>query len=247
MVELSVNVNKIATLRNARGGERPSVVAFAQAAIDAGAYGITVHPRPDERHIRARDVFDLVPVVRQAGVELNIEGYPDRRYVEIIREARPDQATLVPDPPDVLTSNAGWDAAGQRKFLGEIIAELQSFGARVSLFMETALEPLEAARDAGADRVELYTGPYAEACAAGRGDESYALYEAAARRATELGLGLNAGHDLDLENLPRFRHLPGLQEVSIGHALTCDALEMGWDRAVRSYLAVLAGEPLPKS
>lgn len=241
MIELSVNVNKIATLRNARGGERPSVVEFARTAIEAGAYGITVHPRPDERHIRAADVFELVPLVRQEGVELNIEGYPDRRYLEIVREARPDQATLVPDPPEVLTSNAGWDAARHRALLGDVIAELKAYGARVSLFMETALEPLEAARDAGADRVELYTGPYAEAFAAGRGEAAYALYARAAERAHELGLGLNAGHDLDLDNLVLFRRLPHLEEVSIGHALTCDALEMGWREAVRRYLAVLAG------
>lgn len=241
MIELSVNVNKIATLRNARGGDRPSVTTFARAAIEAGAYGITVHPRPDERHIRRSDVFDLLPVVREAGVELNIEGYPDARYLEIVRAARPDQATLVPDPPDVLTSNAGWDPLDQHTFLVDAVAAIHDWGPRVSLFMETDLTLIDAARETGADRIELYTGPFAAAFEAGQGHESYALYERAALHAASLGLGLNAGHDLDLHNLRLFRRLPGLQEVSIGHALTCDALEVGWTPAVRRYLEVLAG------
>ena len=241
MIELSVNVNKIATLRNARGGDRPSVTAFARAAIEAGAYGITVHPRPDERHIRARDVFELLPLVREAGVELNIEGYPDPRYLELVRETRPDQATLVPDPPNVLTSDAGWDPEQQHAFLVDVVATIHDWGPRVSLFMETDLGAIDAARETGADRIELYTGPFAEHFQAGRGPESYAVYEQAARHATDLGLGLNAGHDLDLHNLRLFRRLPGLQEVSIGHALTCDALEVGWTPAIRRYLEVLAG------
>lgn len=237
MIQLSVNVNKIATLRNARGGSEPSVVEFAREAIAAGAHGITVHPRPDERHIRRQDVFDLLPVV--APVEFNIEGYPDDRFLDIVRQVRPEQATLVPDPPDVLTSNAGWDPAAHRSFLRDVIAQLQSWGARVSLFMETDLARLDAAADTGTDRIELYTGPYAEAFAAGQGEASYAEYERAARHAVGLGLGINAGHDLNLANLARMRDLPGLTEVSIGHALVCDALRLGWRPAVAEYLRVL--------
>jgi pyridoxine 5-phosphate synthase len=237
MIALSVNVNKIATLRNARGGHRPSVPAFARAALAAGADGITVHPRPDERHIRTHDVFDLLEVLEDApeGTEYNIEGYPDARYLGLIRDARPHQATLVPDPPEVLTSNAGWDAVTHRDRLRDLIAALHEHGARVSIFMETDLAQIDAAAETGTDRIELYTGPYAEAFLAGRGEGSFAEYARAARHAQSVGLGLNAGHDLDLDNLPLFRALPGLQEVSIGHALTCDALEHGWQRTVRAY------------
>jgi pyridoxine 5-phosphate synthase len=236
MINLSINVNKIATLRNSRGGERPAVVPFALAAIRLGVQGITVHPRPDERHITRADVFDLRPHV--AGVEYNIEGYPDARYLGIIREARPDQATLVPDGPGVLTSCAGWDAAANLPFLRDTIAELQSSGARVSLFLEPDNRQLDAAKAAGADRIEFYTEPYATAFKAGRGHESFEVFAAAARRAMELGLGINAGHDLDLDNMVLFRELPGLLEVSIGHAVVCDALEMGWEESIRRYLAV---------
>ncbi len=239
MICLSVNVNKIATLRNARGGQRPSVTAFARAAIEAGAHGITVHPRPDERHIRYQDALDLVEVVAEGGVEYNIEGYPDRRYLDLVHRVRPTQATLVPDPPDVLTSNAGWDAAAHQEFLRDVVAELHESGARVSLFLETELPKVDAAAATGADRIELYTGPYAEAHAAGDAEAAYAEYARAARHALDCGLGLNAGHDLDLDNLIRFRDLPGLQEVSIGHALTCDALERGWRATVEAYLRVL--------
>ena len=165
MIALSVNVNKIATLRNARGGIRPSVPTFARAALEAGAHGITVHPRPDERHIRTDDVFALVEVLAEAqeGIEYNIEGYPDERFLGLIREVRPHQATLVPDPPDVLTSNAGWDAQTHRERLRELIDELHGYGARVSLFLETDLAQIDAVAETGADRIELYTGPYAEA------------------------------------------------------------------------------------
>ncbi len=237
MIALSVNVNKIATLRNARGGSEPSVTAFARAAIEAGADGITVHPRPDERHIRRADVFELQEVI--GGVEFNIEGYPDRRFLEIVREARPDQATLVPDPPDVLTSNAGWDARGHRDFLREVIAELHGYGARVSIFMETDLAQIEAAKETGTDRIELYTGPYAEAFDRGDGLAAYQPYAAAAEAAVTLGLGVNAGHDLNQRNLSLFRQLPGLAEVSIGHAITCDALVDGFKPTIRNYRLAL--------
>lgn len=237
MAKLSINVNKIATLRNSRGGRRPEVLRFALMAIEAGAHGITVHPRPDERHIRWTDVFELRGAVRS--VEFNIEGYPDARYREIVAEAKPEQATLVPDPPEVLTSCAGWDARAHAGFLRDTIAELKASGARVSLFMETDLAQLDAAKEAGADRIEFYTEPYARAFEEGRGRESFEEFARAARHAQSLGLGINAGHDLDLANLPLFAGLPGLLEVSIGHAVVCDALEMGWTEAIRRYLAAL--------
>ncbi|MCB2155071.1 pyridoxine 5'-phosphate synthase [bacterium] len=237
MIKLSVNVNKIATLRNSRGGTVPSVTRFAQMAIDAGAHGITVHPRPDERHIRRTDVTDLRPLCK--AVEFNIEGYPDERYCQIIEETRPDQATLVPDPPGVLTSNAGWKAREHQAFLRDTIARLKGVGARVSVFMETNLAEIDAAREAGADRIEFYTGPFAEEFAAGRGKASYQEFATAAQHAVDIGLGINAGHDLDLENLVLMRNLPGLAEVSIGHALVRDALLMGWQKTIGEYLRVL--------
>ncbi len=243
MTKLSVNVNKIATLRNARGGASPSVVGFASAAIAAGAQGITVHPRPDERHIRRTDVFDLREIVR--GVEFNIEGYPDERYMEIVREAKPDQATLVPDPPGALTSDAGWDCIAHADRLKDIVAELKSYGVRVSVFLEHDPAQVEAARETGTDRIEFYTEPFARAFEEGCGGESYRLFEKAAIRANEAGLGINAGHDLNLPNMELMRDLPGLLEVSIGHALVVDALWMGWDRAVKAYLDVLAGGKAP--
>lgn len=237
MIYLSVNVNKIATLRNARGGAEPSVAAFALAALEAGADGITVHPRPDERHITRQDVFDLVPVVE--GVEYNIEGYPDERYQEIVAQVKPAQATLVPDPPDVITSNAGWKVSENLPFLQDAVGRLQESGARVSLFMETDPDEIARVPETGAQRIELYTGPYAEAYARGDGAASFQEYTRAAEAALEAGLGLNAGHDLNRENLSLFRDLPGLQEVSIGHAITCDALVMGWKATIRAYLEVL--------
>ena len=237
MIKLSVNINKIATLRNSRGGNIPSVTRFAELAIEAGVHGITVHPRPDERHIRRQDVFDLRPIVK--GVEFNIEGYPDERYCGIVGDTRPDQATLVPDPPGVLTSNAGWDARKHRDFLRDTIARLKAKGARVSLFMETDLAQIDAAKEAGADRIEFYTGPFAEEFDAGRGEKSFEEFARAARHAKSIGLGINAGHDLNLSNLVLMRGLPGLMEVSIGHALVRDALLMGWQKTVREYLRAL--------
>lgn len=239
MIKLSVNVNKIATLRNSRGGAQPSVVEFARAAIRAGAHGITVHPRPDERHIRRHDVFDLRPVARD--VEFNIEGYPDARFMEIVREARPEQATLVPDPPGAITSNAGWDCERNAAQLRDIVAELKSHGVRVSVFLAHDVRQVEAAAAVGTDRIEFYTEPFAVDFACGRGRESFAEFAAAAERALQVGLGINAGHDLNLANMELMRELPGLLEVSIGHALVVDALWMGWDRAVKAYLEVIGG------
>jgi pyridoxine 5-phosphate synthase len=239
LVRLSVNVNKVATLRNARGGERPSVRRAAEVAIAAGCRGITVHPRPDERHIRRADVLDLASWLP---VELNIEGYPGAEWLELVERVRPAQATLVPDPPNVLTSNAGWRfAAVDRPWLAGIVARLRAAGCRVSLFVDPDPREVEGAKGVGADRVELYTEAYARAFPTPSRDEVFAGYRAAAERAVELGLGLNAGHDLDLDNLPFLvKNLPGLAEVSIGHALISDALFRGLDATVRAYLAALA-------
>jgi pyridoxine 5-phosphate synthase len=241
MTTLSVNVNKIATLRNSRGGTEPSPERFAEAAIKAGAHGITIHPRPDERHIRRSDVMPL-RALATGSIEFNIEGYPDRRYLEIVREAKPHQATLVPDPPHALTSCAGWNVFEHAAFLRDKVAELHDYGCRVSLFLEPDQAMVEAAAETGTDRIEFYTEMFATAHAAGKGQESFAEYAAAARHAVDVGLGINAGHDLSLKNLPMIRELPGLLEVSIGHALVQDALWMGWERAIKSYLHVLSSK-----
>jgi len=238
MIRLSVNVNKAATLRNARGGAVPDVVRVARTCIEAGCHGITVHPRPDERHIRAADVDALAAMLT---VEFNIEGYPSPRFLDLVCRVRPTQCTLVPDAPDVLTSNAGWRLDGDTAWLAEVIERLHGAGTRVSLFMDPDLAGMTRARAVGADRVELYTEPYARAFHTPRRAEVFARYRAAAEAAVAAGLGVNAGHDLDLDNLPHLaRHLPGLLEVSIGHALISDALFMGLTAAVRAYLGALA-------
>lgn len=237
MTRLSVNINKIATLRNARGGNNPDVVHAAQDCERFGAQGITVHPRPDERHIRYADVLALQQVVT---TEFNIEGYPDARYCALIEKVRPAQATLVPDGPQVLTSNAGWNTVQHAALLKEKIAELKSYGVRVSVFVAPDVRLVEGAAAAGADRIELYTGPYAKAFFADK-HQAVQPYQLAAQRAHELGLGINAGHDLDLHNLRFLRQsLPHLDEVSIGHALICDALYLGLENTIRLYLRALA-------
>jgi pyridoxine 5-phosphate synthase len=237
MVRLSVNVNKIATLRNARGGDNPNVVEAARTCVDAGAHGITVHPRPDGRHIRYRDVRDLAAMLT---VELNVEGYPAPEFLALVDEVRPAQCTLVPDSPDVLTSNAGWDLAGDTARLRAVIARLRDRGMRVSLFLDPDPAQVARAADLGADRIELYTMAYARAFETPEQDAVYAPYAAAARAACQHRLGVNAGHDLDLRNLPYLAaSLPGLLEVSIGHALIADALYLGLDPTVRAYLRAL--------
>ena len=237
MIRLSVNLNKVATVRNARGGDRPSVRAAAEVAIAAGCQGITVHPRPDERHVRRSDVVELAGWLP---VELNVEGYPAPAWLALVEAAQPAQATLVPDPPEALTSNAGWDLRGDRRELAATIARLQAAGCRVSLFVDADPEQARRAADLGADRVELYTEPYARAFPTPEREAVFARYRAAAEAALAAGLGLNAGHDLDLHNLPYLAaRLPGLEEVSIGHALIADALFLGLDRAVRAYLRAL--------
>jgi pyridoxine 5-phosphate synthase len=231
--KLSVNINKIATLRNSRGGNNPNVVQIAIDCQRFGANGITVHPRPDERHITRKDVYDLKEVV---STEFNIEGYPDARFLEIIKDIRPTQATLVPDPPGVLTSNAGWKTKREFDFLKEIVAEIKSFGVRTSLFVDTDFENIEFAQKAGADRIELYTGPYAEMFSKNK-ENAISSYLNAALFGKNLGLGINAGHDLSLENLRFFKeNIPFLDEVSIGHAIISDALYFGFENTIQRYL-----------
>lgn len=236
MTRLSVNINKVATLRNARGENNPDVVRFALHCEDCGAEGITVHPRPDERHIRRSDVADLKDAIR---TEFNIEGYPSPDFLALVEAARPAQATLVPDKPDQLTSNAGWDIPANADFLREVCARLRKAGVRVSIFVDPDPKQVEAAKEVGADRVELYTKAYADNYAADR-EAAIAPYVAASQRALEIGIGLNGGHDLSLENLAFFHErMPLLDEVSIGHALICDALYLGIDETIRRYLACL--------
>ena len=233
MTKLSVNINKFATIRNSRGGNNPDVV---KAAIDAerfGAQGITVHPRPDERHIRYQDVLEISRVIT---TEFNIEGYPDERYLGIIDKVRPKQATLVPDGPDVLTSNAGWDTIKERQFLEGIIDKLHEYGVRVSIFVDPSEIMVEGAAEIGADRIELYTEPYAQGYLVNR-ESAVEPYIRCSLLGRELGLGLNAGHDLDLNNLAYLKaKIPYLDEVSIGHALVCDALYLGFENTINLYL-----------
>jgi len=236
MTRLSVNINKIATLRNARGGNNPDVIKTALDCERFGAEGITVHPRPDERHIRYKDVIELKKVV---STEFNIEGYPDERYLKLIRETKPAQATLVPDGPDAITSNAGWDTIKHKGLLKEIIAEIKSQGVRVSIFVDPAVNMVEGAKNAGADRIELYTEPYAAQYPINR-ESAVKPYIEAANTAHSVGLGINAGHDLDLHNLAFLKSsLPHLDEVSIGHALICDALYLGLENTIQLYLRQL--------
>lgn len=232
MTRLSVNVNKIATLRNARGGNNPDVVATALKCEQFGAQGITVHPRPDERHITRQDVFDLRPRVT---TEFNIEGNPDERFIDIVKSVRPHQVTLVPDAPDQLTSNAGWNCIANQNHLRELVDLFHESKIRVSIFVDTDLENLRAAAQTGADRVELYTEPYARLYSVNR-SMAVEPFVAAAREAHRLGLGINAGHDLSLVNLKYFHEMvPYLDEVSIGHALICDALFLGLEETIHRY------------
>lgn len=232
MTKLSVNINKIATLRNARGGNTPDVCQVALDCERFGAQGITVHPRPDERHIRRSDVWDLKSVLQ---TEFNIEGYPSADFIQLVKSVKPDQVTLVPDPPEAITSSAGWDVEKNLEFLKEVVAGFQSVGIRVSIFTDTNLNNIEYAVRTGADRVELYTGPYAINYPADRG-KAIAPFVEAADLAKKLGLGLNAGHDLSLENLTYFHAMiPWVDEVSIGHALISDALYFGLEDTIKRY------------
>ncbi|MDR1003729.1 MAG: pyridoxine 5'-phosphate synthase [Prevotellaceae bacterium] len=236
MTRLSVNINKIATLRNARGGNVPDVVKVALDCETFGAEGITVHPRPDERHIRRSDVYNLKPLLR---TEFNIEGYPAPRFMELVTEVKPTQVTLVPDSPDQITSNAGWDTRTHLNFLTETVDRLRAAGIRTSLFVAADRQMIEYAARTGADRVELYTEPYASQYA-DNPETAVAPFIEAAEKARELGLGVNAGHDLSLLNLAYLhKRIPWIDEVSIGHALICDALYLGLERAIREYKTCL--------
>jgi len=236
MVRLSVNINKIATLRNARGGNIPDLLKTAQDCERFGADGITVHPRPDERHIRLRDVYDLKPILT---TEFNIEGYPSKKFLQLIADIRPAQATLVPDPPNALTSNAGWNTVKHFDFLKDVVAELKSYSVRTSLFIETDPELIFKAAQTGTDRIELYTEPYAAAFSRGK-EVAIAPFVEAAKAATMANLGINAGHDLNLENLRYFaQNIPDLLEVSIGHALISDALYYGLENTIQMYIRQL--------
>jgi len=245
MICLSVNVNKVATLRNSRGGREPKVLDAVQACLSAGAAGITIHPRADQRHITPQDVRDIARALegRRPAVEYNIEGDPRPELIDLVDEVRPDQCTLVPVAPGEITSQAGWHAGPDADQLPRVIERLKSRGIRVSVFVDPVPEAIVLASRAGADRVELYTEPYARAFEHGAAEarRAFAEYSQAAQAARELGLGVNAGHDLDLDNLVLFRNLPHLDEVSIGHAIISRALYVGLDRVVREYLSVLQG------
>lgn len=245
MVRLSVNVNKVATLRNSRGGAVPSVLDAVRVCVDAGVPGITVHPRADARHITSTDVIEVAALLRPLGgrVEFNIEGDPRRDLLALVREVKPTQCTLVPVRPGELTSQAGWSPDTPHEQMAGVVKSLRDDGVRVSLFVDPEEDAIRWAAEMEADRVELYTEPFARAFERGRkaAEDSYAVYAHAATLANSFGLGINAGHDLDLDNLQMFRRLPHLDEVSIGHAVISRALFVGLERSVREYLDVLAG------
>lgn len=232
MTKLSVNINKVATLRNARGGNYPDVVKFATDCEAFGAQGITVHPRPDERHIRYQDVYQIRPLLK---TEFNIEGNPTKSFIDLVKKVRPAQVTLVPDAEDAITSNAGWDTKANLAYLTEIIEGFQQAGIRTSIFVDPVPEMIEYAAKTGTDRIELYTEPYAELYPKDK-EAAVRPFTEAAKLAHKLGLGINAGHDLSLENLAYFyQHVPFLEEVSIGHALISDALYLGIAETIRQY------------
>lgn len=242
--KLSVNLNKVALLRNQREVGYPSVTEIGRLVLDAGAHGLTIHPRPDERHIRRSDAYELNALLKADaydGVEFNIEGYPTDDFISLVLELRPTQATLVPDAPDQRTSDHGWRFSEQGALLAPVVQRLRDMGTRVALFVDPELDAIAGAVAAGADRVELYTEPYAMAYNNQQFAEVLGDYAACAVEASRLGLGVNAGHDLNLENLPAFKAaIPSLAEVSIGHAITADALCMGFPSAIRSYLDALS-------
>lgn len=233
MTKLSVNINKIATLRNSRGGNTPNLVQFAIDVQRFGGEGVTIHPRPDERHIRYQDVYDLKPVVH---TEFNIEGNPIQKFIDIVLEVKPAQVTLVPDAEDAITSNAGWNTIKHKNFLTEVIKEFQQNGIRTSIFVDPVLEHIEGAKITGTDRVELYTEAFAHQYSLGN-EKAILPYTKCAELANTLGLGVNAGHDLSLDNIKFFKeNIPGLLEVSIGHALISESLYMGIENVIQMYL-----------
>lgn len=236
MTNLSVNINKVATIRNARGGNMPDILKVAQDCENFGAQGITVHPRPDERHIKYSDVYALKPLIR---TEFNIEGYPCNDFIDLVLKVKPTQVTLVPDTPDAITSNAGWNVSANFDLLSELVDTFTAQGIRTSIFVGTDLANIELAAKTGTDRIELYTEPYATNYPVNK-EEAVASFIAAAQLAKNLGMGVNAGHDLSLENLAWFsQNIPWLEEVSIGHALICDALYHGLQETISLYKACL--------
>ncbi|KGO79569.1 pyridoxamine 5'-phosphate oxidase [Flavobacterium beibuense F44-8] len=236
MTKLSVNINKIATLRNSRGGNVPDLLKVAADVQKFGAQGVTIHPRPDERHIRYQDARDLVSVVH---TEYNIEGNPVKKFIDLVLEVKPTQVTLVPDADDAITSNAGWDTVKHKSFLQDVIAEFKSNGIRTSIFVDPVLEMIEGAKETGTDRIELYTEAFAHEYSLGN-TAGIDHYVASAKLANELGLGINAGHDLSLDNIKFFKeNIPGLLEVSIGHALVAESLYLGLENVVNMYLQKL--------
>ncbi len=242
MTRLSVNLNKIALLRNSRGRDYPSVVGFAKKYISLGVHGITVHPRQDERHITIKDTTELGGLLTQhENVEFNVEGYPSESFLKLVEETRPTQCTLVPDSPDQLTSDHGWNLVEHSEFVSNTCARLSNAGVRVSLFLDPDIAQVELAAKTGADRIELYTEAYAASY--GTSDEKpiFEQYQQASLKAQELGLGINAGHDLDLMNLARFLTIPEILEVSIGHALTVESIEQGIEVVIKQYLDICGG------
>lgn len=239
MTVLSVNVNKIALLRNSRGRDYPSVVGFVEQVIKLGVRGITVHPRPDERHVTRRDVIEISDLLKdKAGIEFNIEGYPSEDFLALVVEVSPDQCTLVPDKPEQLTSDHGWDVAANRDQLKAVLDTLRERGIRSSIFLDPDSQAVEEVPTVGADRIELYTEDYASNFATSAQQQVFDRYVRAAQRAHELGIGVNAGHDLDLQNLAKFLEIPHVLEVSIGHALVVESLQQGVERVVCQYLEI---------
>ena len=236
MTKLSVNINKVALIRNARGNNLPDIIKFALDCERYGAQGITVHPRPDERHVRFQDAKDLKPLI---ATEFNIEGYPSKNFIDLVISVKPAQVTLVPDPPEAITSNAGWDIIKNKTFLKDVVKEFKRNGIRTSLFVDPVIAQVKAAPDTGTDRIELYTEEYAKTFHQNK-EKALKPYLEAAEIAFKLGIGLNAGHDLNLDNLNYFAEkIPGLLEVSIGHALVCDALYLGLENSIQLYLREL--------
>ncbi|MEY4642620.1 MAG: hypothetical protein RLZZ227_2614 [Pseudomonadota bacterium] len=241
MTTLSVNLNKLALLRNSRGHNYPDLLLFAERFIALGVKGITIHPRPDERHIRRQDAYDLAAVLRKhPDVEFNIEGYPSSQFLQLIAEVRPHQCTLVPDADAQLTSDHGWDCEAHQSFLVETVAGLKTLGVRAAVFLDPDPRQTDAAARTGADRIELYTEAFARSYGTPTAAAEFQRYSDTARAAREAGLGLNAGHDLNLRNLAQFLTIPGILEVSIGHALTVECIEQGMDKVVARYLAICA-------
>ena len=243
MTLLSVNVNKIALLRNSRGRDFPSVTGFVGSCLELGVKGITVHPRPDERHVRRQDVFDIAHLLQhRRGVEFNIEGYPSEEFLDLVLSVRPTQCTLVPDDPTQLTSDHGWDIAANHDLLATVNGRLREAGIRSSLFVDADVNSVAQVPRVNADRIELYTEHYAECYGTERQSEAIEQYRQAADKAGQLGLGINAGHDLNLDNLEEFLEIGGIQEVSIGHALVVESLHLGLATVIQRYLAITSGE-----